>query len=205
MYNVCFFFFFQAEDGIRDGRVTGVQTCALPISEAGAGDRLVGPSIRGGTDPATQLLDLAAPRLAFEALSLRASGRAGRPALARNDGRARDELVQPGERFLAVALEAAVLLRLDDEDALAADALVARAQKAPLDRLGQRRRADVEAQMHGRGHLVDVLAARALRADRADFDFRFRDRDRGGSVRHGPLFCLAAGSVACAPRPRPLT
>src|SRR5207253_7250800 len=29
---VFFFFFFQAEDGIRDGHVTGVQTCALPIS-----------------------------------------------------------------------------------------------------------------------------------------------------------------------------
>src|SRR5690348_18060192 len=29
-----FFFFFQAEDGIRDGRVTGVQTCALPIFNA---------------------------------------------------------------------------------------------------------------------------------------------------------------------------
>src|SRR5689334_24817353 len=28
---VFFFFFFQAEDGIRDGTVTGVQTCALPI------------------------------------------------------------------------------------------------------------------------------------------------------------------------------
>src|SRR5690348_17529060 len=28
---VFLFFFFQAEDGIRDGRVTGVQTCALPI------------------------------------------------------------------------------------------------------------------------------------------------------------------------------
>src|SRR5207249_6024826 len=27
-----FFFFFQAEDGIRDRNVTGVQTCALPIS-----------------------------------------------------------------------------------------------------------------------------------------------------------------------------
>src|SRR2546429_2583886 len=26
-----FFFFFQAEDGIRDVAVTGVQTCALPI------------------------------------------------------------------------------------------------------------------------------------------------------------------------------
>src|SRR5256885_3105978 len=28
---VCFLFFFQAEDGIRDYKVTGVQTCALPI------------------------------------------------------------------------------------------------------------------------------------------------------------------------------
>src|SRR5439155_6369539 len=28
-------FFFQAEDGIRDGHVTGVQTCALPISAFG--------------------------------------------------------------------------------------------------------------------------------------------------------------------------
>src|SRR2546430_8191113 len=29
------FFFFQAEDGIRDLTVTGVQTCALPICSAG--------------------------------------------------------------------------------------------------------------------------------------------------------------------------
>src|SRR5258708_27307011 len=29
------FFFFQAEDGIRDDLVTGVQTCALPISSLG--------------------------------------------------------------------------------------------------------------------------------------------------------------------------
>src|SRR5258708_13303888 len=28
---LCLFFFFQAEDGIRDDLVTGVQTCALPI------------------------------------------------------------------------------------------------------------------------------------------------------------------------------
>src|SRR5690606_40614919 len=31
-----FFFFFQAEDGIRDFHVTGVQTCALPISDDNA-------------------------------------------------------------------------------------------------------------------------------------------------------------------------
>src|SRR5207237_5240585 len=44
-----FFFFFQAEDGIRDSSVTGVQTCALPILDAidalddvvDAADRLV--------------------------------------------------------------------------------------------------------------------------------------------------------------------
>src|SRR6266487_3898258 len=31
VFGFVLFFFFQAEDGIRDGRVTGVQTCALPI------------------------------------------------------------------------------------------------------------------------------------------------------------------------------
>src|SRR5205809_3800731 len=38
---VLIFFFFQAEDGIRDVAVTGVQTCALPICvecESGGGD-----------------------------------------------------------------------------------------------------------------------------------------------------------------------
>src|SRR2546429_5186900 len=30
-YTACCYFFFQAEDGIRDVAVTGVQTCALPI------------------------------------------------------------------------------------------------------------------------------------------------------------------------------
>src|SRR5438105_4980311 len=34
-------FFFQAEDGIRDPLVTGVQTCALPISDAGLGAAIV--------------------------------------------------------------------------------------------------------------------------------------------------------------------
>src|SRR5437660_8542295 len=43
LYDDCsfifFFFFFQAEDGIRDGHVTGVQTCALPISSRGVCSR----------------------------------------------------------------------------------------------------------------------------------------------------------------------
>src|SRR5260370_24245247 len=31
LLTVTYFFFFKAEDGIRDSSVTGVQTCALPI------------------------------------------------------------------------------------------------------------------------------------------------------------------------------
>src|SRR5215813_166666 len=38
-------FFFQAEDGIRDADVTGVQTCALPISSS---DRCRRPDIETG-------------------------------------------------------------------------------------------------------------------------------------------------------------
>src|SRR5207248_7689740 len=50
------FFFFQAEDGIRDRTVTGVQTCALPIYEQadaplpsdarGGGSRIPGKGVR---------------------------------------------------------------------------------------------------------------------------------------------------------------
>src|SRR5436305_13902950 len=42
-----FYFFFQAEDGIRDADVTGVHTCALPISTAWpAESRWSVPSVR---------------------------------------------------------------------------------------------------------------------------------------------------------------
>src|SRR2546422_5284787 len=62
---ILLFFFFQAEDGIRDVAVTGVQTCALPICERrtrfrGGGHRArplggrvggVGTPQRGGAAP----------------------------------------------------------------------------------------------------------------------------------------------------------
>src|SRR2546429_388264 len=51
-----FFFFFQAEDGIRDVAVTGVQTCALPISpesdEEGQGKMETGKTEASKTDTA---------------------------------------------------------------------------------------------------------------------------------------------------------
>src|SRR5699024_11815592 len=57
---LCCFFFFQAEDGIRDRNVTGVQTCALPISDtknverirqelAGAEGSVLPIAVGGGT------------------------------------------------------------------------------------------------------------------------------------------------------------
>src|SRR5256885_5037212 len=49
-------FFFQAEDGIRDYKVTGVQTCALPISHCvsePASEGLCAPYSPRGTFPAS--------------------------------------------------------------------------------------------------------------------------------------------------------
>src|SRR5207248_5566379 len=44
------FFFFQAEDGIRDRTVTGVQTCALPIFDAADQAGLVAGRTQAGLD-----------------------------------------------------------------------------------------------------------------------------------------------------------
>src|SRR5436305_1565264 len=50
MYGVEVVFFFQAEDGIRDADVTGVQTCALPICSTltGAGSRMLFEVLEAG-------------------------------------------------------------------------------------------------------------------------------------------------------------
>src|SRR2546421_1868563 len=82
-----FFFFFQAEDGIRDLIVTGVQTCALPISRVARDDgrerderrRVAGPAAldreRVEVDVVAAEHDLLAGAAA-DALRLREIGRA---------------------------------------------------------------------------------------------------------------------------------
>src|SRR5690606_40475151 len=52
-----FFFFFQAEDGIRDFHVTGVQTCALPISSNGNGEYIDGSNTDQAVEAVVELLD----------------------------------------------------------------------------------------------------------------------------------------------------
>src|SRR5437868_11657639 len=53
LFAIFFFFFFQAEDGIRDRNVTGVQTCALPISTAHSPPR---PATSPGASPTSPAL-----------------------------------------------------------------------------------------------------------------------------------------------------
>src|SRR2546426_4680313 len=61
-----FFFFFQAEDGIRDYKVTGVQTCALPILDTGlAGIHEGGTAFRMDDVPLPLRPSLEAPRTAL--------------------------------------------------------------------------------------------------------------------------------------------
>src|SRR5690554_1569562 len=48
------FFFFLAADGIRDADVTGVQTCALPISPEKSGDGSIPDSASGRLLPSNQ-------------------------------------------------------------------------------------------------------------------------------------------------------
>src|SRR5207249_7462380 len=64
------FFFFQAEDGIRDRNVTGVQTCALPISER------PGPGRRGRHGRRLGL-SLDPPDVSLQRLVLPLGGRGG--------------------------------------------------------------------------------------------------------------------------------
>src|SRR6266568_7311216 len=75
------FFFFQAEDGIRDGTVTGVQTCALPIWVApGVNKGAALAALIAERDPAAILFagDDLGDLPAFEAVrAARAAGRRG--------------------------------------------------------------------------------------------------------------------------------
>src|SRR5207253_3804792 len=64
-----YFFFFQAEDGIRVGHVTGVQTCALPISPSGTTLTRSGATSRSSTISRRENSDTVITRRAVRARS----------------------------------------------------------------------------------------------------------------------------------------
>src|SRR5438552_8855008 len=98
-------FYFQAEDGIRDDLVTGVQTCALPI--------WVPPARADGLDLLPQRLG--ANRLEDEALAVGGAVDAGRQLLARAEDEAAAQPRAQRGRFAPEPL-AAVQLRVGDHD-----------------------------------------------------------------------------------------
>src|SRR5207253_6622894 len=74
-YFCSFVFFFQAEDGIRDGHVTGVQTCALPI----CGVRALAARRRHARRLVALLLVVRWPRRVAEARGLLGGGQREEP------------------------------------------------------------------------------------------------------------------------------
>src|SRR5690606_41071488 len=85
-------FFFQAEDGIRDFHVTGVQTCALPIYAPGGRGRLSGGAGSEGRLVA-QVAAEAATAATLRPVGAGRGGRGGRPRVV--DRRAPAEAALP--------------------------------------------------------------------------------------------------------------
>src|SRR6266496_2970179 len=164
----CFLFFFQAEDGIRDLYVTGVQTCALPISPHGPREPASFGRSRGAerlaekrSDPLRSADGELAPRAHLRIvlrLDLAAQGDAGRllgaddPALERIPVcRVRDEarlLVRDPPRRHSLPQP-----RKRVEPALEPDALLYRPRRhpEPLLALCRRRRTSCRARGPARG------------------------------------------------------
>src|SRR5690606_40022110 len=88
-----FFFFFQAEDGIRDFHVTGVQTCALPIFAVPALDPVGVQLARPHSVPHSWHRSL---------LAVHVSCRARGPAVLR-EGRVLSAVLAPPEKSRAIS------------------------------------------------------------------------------------------------------
>src|SRR5437879_7662366 len=105
-----FFFFFQAEDGIRDTSVTGVQTCALPICAEQGGLHV------NESEFIAEVIDPVSGVAASEGeLVLTNLGRAGSPAIRYRTGdrvRVANAPCPCGRTFMR--LEGGILGRLDD-------------------------------------------------------------------------------------------
>src|SRR3989454_7403065 len=147
---IILFFFFQAEDGIRDYKVTGVQTCALPIFVDRPVVALAGEGLLVDPALARPVEEAAVAPLELE----RAAGRLGdeRP----------DELLVVDE---AAARERVHEVRLErvglGEDRVVAALHHARAAGAPEEALDDDRDAELRRRVRGVERGTEARAARA--------------------------------------------
>src|SRR6266498_969628 len=187
-----FFFFFQAEDGIRDADVTGVQTCALPISgEAVEADDL-------GADGLDVLLgyrrELAPERVELVAVE---------PSRARLEARRVDEVrgadlrdVHPQPRMLADERACrARVVEMDMREQQVSE--LVELEAAPGQLLLQRAEAGGGAAVEERG------AVRGLEQVRADdaLAAEMKEVDRV-VLRHDPILCSVYAGAATRARRR---
>src|SRR5216684_2237731 len=138
---------------------------------------------------AAKRLQRAVPLLVVEPLALAGLRRPGLLARHRRAGGGADQRDQTLERFLAVALLAALALRHQHQHAVARQPPAGQPFQALAHVMGQRgRMTHVEAQLHGRRRLVDVLTTWPGRAHEALLDLGRIDRQRAGNPdRRGPV------------------
>src|SRR6185503_6376081 len=104
-----FFFFFQAEDGIRDVAVTGVQTCALPIFARPAPHEKRPLIVQALSDPdARPAIVYAGTRAGSEELAQALAGAAGTRTAAYHAGLPRERRAQVQRAFLADEIDVIV-------------------------------------------------------------------------------------------------
>src|SRR6266852_7072729 len=136
--------------------------------------------------PTSQRLDAAAALLAFQAAHLGAECRPGWPARRRPPRGGADQLDKPRQRIVAVALLGAMTLGRDHQHAVAGQPPPRKPLQPCPHLVRQRRRtAHVEAQLHRRGKLVDILPAGAGSTDKAFRDLAIVDRDVIVDADHG--------------------
>src|SRR5947209_8081705 len=136
------------------------------------------------TAAAASGLDVATALLALEPALLGAKGRLRRPPRFRPHHGLAQDLEEAINGVLPVALLGAESLRLNHDDAVLGHALAGQAGKTQAGILRQGQLARVEAQLRRGRDLVDVLASRAGRADKADLDIVLVDDEVAGYPQH---------------------
>ena len=125
------------------------------------------------------------------------------------DGGPSNQFHEPYPRGLAVHGLCAVLAAVECQYAVSRHTASGQRDESGFDVRGQRRSADVEAQFHRRGDLVDVLSAGSRSADETLLDLVIAERDRGGDRNHPGVLpatvASATGSVPGRAWPRTMT
>src|SRR5262249_41032244 len=137
----------------------------------------------------------AAPFFRVETPFARRTGRARRPAAFRPLRSVPQQRDETCARRLAILRLRAMLAAVDDEDARVGDAVARHGDEPLLDGIWKGGGVNVEAELDGARHFVDVLTARARGADEPLLDLPVVDREVVSDADHRRQ-CATAASAA---------